>query len=111
MTVSKKPKKTRKASKKEKNVTRKTSKSKSVARVTVSSEVLKHLGVESQDAEAIRAFMTLSDHARIGASRKVIQDTIINASRPPDARFGLAVAESQTLLTGYATLDDPHRSE
>ncbi len=80
-------------------------------RFKLSDEMLKHLGVRAEDVEAIRTFQKLSDKDRVKASRKVIQDQVIENTQTPDARFALAVAESETLLKGYATLDDPHRSE
>ena len=77
----------------------------------LSNDVLKHFGFPSEDADAIRTFRKLSDKDRVKASRKIIQEQIIENSQTPDARFALAVAESETLLKGYATLDDPHRAE
>ena len=76
-----------------------------------SQEVLQHFGLTVETFEALRAFEQLTDQARVKASRKVIQYSIIEATEKPDARFALALAESETLLKGYATLDDQHRGE
>lgn len=72
---------------------------------------LADLGFESQDFEAISEFRKLGDQERVKESRKVIQEYIIDAEKEPDARFALAVTESESLLKGYATLDDQHRVE
>jgi hypothetical protein len=73
------------------------------------------LGYFSQgDLDAIRAneaFRKLGPEEKVEKSRKVIQDTIIDARKPPDAWFALAIAESEALLKGYATLDAQHRAE
>ncbi|MDT5059845.1 MAG: hypothetical protein QOH63_304 [Acidobacteriota bacterium] len=63
------------------------------------------------DYEPIVAFRKLNDEQRVKASRKIIQDSIIDAITLPDERFPLAIAESETLLKGYATLDEQHRAE
>ncbi len=76
-----------------------------------SPELLKHMGLTAEEFKVLNAFQQLTDEARVKASRKVIQDSIIEATEKPDARFALALAESETLLTGYATLDDQHRAE
>lgn len=78
---------------------------------TISPEILVHFGVTAEEFEAIREFQQLTNPARVSASRKLIQDSIIESSEKPDARFALALAESETLLKGYATLDDQHRAE
>lgn len=74
-------------------------------------DLLKHFGISSEDATAIKAFVNLKGQDKVKAARKVIQDSIIELREEPDARFAFAVAESETLLKGYATLDDPHRAE
>ncbi len=72
---------------------------------------MEHFGVKPQDFDAIQSFMILKHQDRVKASRQIIQDSIINATVQPDARFAAAVAESEKLLNGYATLDDQHRLE
>jgi hypothetical protein len=94
----------------------KTSKIKSVESSAVAGKSFRDIfaelfGSPTPDYEAIAAFRKLSDVARVKESRKIIQESIIDASKPPDVRFPLAVAESETLLKGYATLDDQHRAE
>lgn len=70
-----------------------------------------NLGVKTEEVSAIQAFTSLKDGEKAKAARKIIQESIIDAVAAPDARFGLAVAESESLLQGYATLDDQHRAE
>lgn len=91
----------------------KTSKAKADALSRTSFEIdfLRHFGVEVEDFKVLKAFAGLNDEEKVKASRKVIQESIIDAVKQPDARFALAVTESETLLNGYATLDDPHRAE
>jgi hypothetical protein len=74
-------------------------------------EILEHLGLTAEAFKAIREFHGLPSQARVKASRKVIQDCVIKATEKPDPRFALALAESESLLEGYATLDDQHRGE
>ena len=74
-------------------------------------QFLQHVGLTAEAYAAIREFHQLPAQARVKASRKVIQDSIIEATERPDARFALARNESETLLEGYATLDDQHREE
>lgn len=68
-------------------------------------------GGQSQDYEAIVEFKRLKDEERVTEARRIIQNSIINAAELPDERVPLAVAESETLLKGYATLDEQHRGE
>ena len=76
-------------------------------------ELLSYIGpVSKGDLEAKKAsdaFEKLGKKERVKKSREVIQETIIDALRPPDAWFDLAIAESEALLKGYATLDDQHQ--
>ena len=74
-------------------------------------DIFKHFGISPEDVAPIKAFASLKGQDKVKAARKVIQDSIIEAKEKPDARFALAVAESETLLKGYATLDDSHRAE
>lgn len=113
MATSKKTRQTRKNSKSAK--TRKSSSTtpRRVARTVFrpSEALLEHFGIKAEHYEAISRFMQLGNQDRVKESRKVIQDSIINATEQPDARFTIAVAESETLLKGYATLDEQHRAE
>lgn len=70
-----------------------------------------HFGISNEDIERVQSFSSLSGQDKIKESRKIIQNSIIDAEEMPDARFALAVAESETLLKGYATLDDQRRTE
>jgi hypothetical protein len=74
-------------------------------------DLLKRMGITPEELKTVTEFQQLEGEAKLNASRKVIQDSIINAHENPDSRFALAIAESQTLLEGYATLDAPHREE
>jgi hypothetical protein len=79
---------------------------------SASSKVLRDvLGLDANEVELVRNFTALTPQDRVKASRKFIQQSIIEEGGIPDARFVLAVAESESLLKGYATLDDPHRAE
>ena len=79
--------------------------------IDYTSEFSRLFGIPVEDLEVLKAFAGLNDQEKVKASRKVIQESILDAVTQPDARFALAVAESETLLNGYATLDDPHRAE
>lgn len=70
---------------------------------------LKSMGVDEKDLESLQDFSSLSDEKKIAAARTIIEEAVIDASVVPEARFGLAIAESEKLLSGYATLDEPHR--
>jgi hypothetical protein len=71
---------------------------------------LEQLGLEG-NIDEVKEFLTLKTDDKIKASRKIIQECVIDAEVPPDTRFGLAIKESESLLSGYSTLDDIHRSE
>lgn len=91
---------------------RRTTKSKSADPLMFSmSEFLKARGLSEKDLQTIQDFTALTGTQKTAASRKVIQESIIEATELPDARVALAVAEGETLLAGYATLDEPHRAE
>src|SRR5947208_3529516 len=124
MTNSKKKLKTQKSSKQPKPTKRKVSSRRSDDNSTTKQsnipqpidflqpiDLLKHFGISSEDAAAIKAFVNLKGQDKVKAARKIIQDSIIEVREKPDARFALAVAESETLLKGYTTLDDLHRAE
>lgn len=73
--------------------------------------LLRNMGVTPRELAAITAFHNLDSLEKISFSKKVIQDSIIDAIEKPDSRFSVAIAESESLLKGYATLDEPHRAE
>lgn len=77
----------------------------------LSSGLLQHFGLSEKESRAVAEFRTKTGEERLKAARRAIQDQVIDAIEPPDVRFGLAVAESESLLKGYATLDSLHRSE
>jgi hypothetical protein len=70
-----------------------------------------HLGMDSVQFRAIDAFQRLKDSKRRRAARLIIQESVIDAHVQPDARCALAISESESLLKGYATLDETHRDE
>ena len=76
-----------------------------------SEDFLKQMGINPQEFDATASFMKLAPKARVKEARTVIQETIIEGVAEPDRRFILAVEESESLLKGYATLDDQHRGE
>ena len=67
--------------------------------------------ISSPELEAIQSFDALGEQEKVAAARKVIQQTVIDATAPPDARLPLTVEVSENLLPGYATLDAIHRAE
>lgn len=67
-------------------------------------------GAEPPETTA-SAFLKLSKEERLRESRRIITESVINAVGPPDPQLALAIAESEALLPGYATLDEPHREE
>lgn len=77
----------------------------------LSGRFLKEFGLQDSDIAVIQKFADLNDRDRLEAARQVIQNSVVEANTDPDARFGLAIAESETLLPGYATLDHQHRGE
>jgi DNA replication protein DnaC len=112
MANSTKKRQTRKSSKKPKAAGKaKTAVSSSVVGTSFRDIFAEMFGRPPQDYDAIVEFRKLKDKERVREARKIIQASIINAVEQPDARFSLAVAESETLLNGYATLDDQHRAE
>jgi len=60
---------------------------------------------------AITEFATTASEKRLTLSRQIVAEAIIDARSAPDIRLGPAIAESESLLTGYSTLDEPHRVE
>jgi len=77
----------------------------------VSADLLAHFGVVEADLEGIRQFARLEGTDKVREGRRILQEAIIDAQVVPDSRCALAVAESESLLAGYATLDEPHRAE
>src|ERR1035438_3897479 len=74
-------------------------------------QYFRSLGISDEAYPAIEAFEKLKGQEKLKAARKIIADSIIEAVDKPDARCALAIAESESLLKGYATLDEPHRAE
>lgn len=68
-------------------------------------------GTTPPDYGVVTAFRRLKSEERVRESRKIIQNSIIEATEPPDEQFPIAIAESESLLKGYATLDELHRAE
>jgi hypothetical protein len=68
-------------------------------------------GINPKEYNSIVAFRRLSPGKKTKEARRVIQAAIIDADETPDARCALAIDESESLLKGYATLDDSHREE
>jgi len=69
------------------------------------------LTLGEKDLPVLANFSQLSAEAKLTTARKIIQESVIDATVDPDHRFPLAVAESEVLLPAYATLDQPHRAE
>src|SRR5258708_14574091 len=72
---------------------------------------LTQFGVTQQDFDTLREFIGLGKEEKTAAARKVVADFVINTAVESDPRFAFAIAESESLLDGYATLDDVHREE
>ena len=74
-------------------------------------ELFGHLepNINAAALRAIDDFRSRDDDGKIAESSKIVSETVINASKEPDIRFGLAVDQSESLLPGYATLDVTHR--
>jgi hypothetical protein len=64
-----------------------------------------------ESVNALRAFYELDENTRVAKSARTILDTVINATKPPDEFFALAIIQSESLLSGYATLDETHRQQ
>jgi len=75
------------------------------------SDYLQRLGIGSAEYNAIATFRKLRPEEKPKAARKIIQDCIIDPVREPDTTCALSIAEGESLLKGYATLDDQHRAE
>ncbi len=73
--------------------------------------VRQQFGLSPSQYNAIASFQKLKGSEKLEAARKVIVDSIIDATEKPDPRCAIAIAESESLLKGYAPLDDPHRAE
>ncbi len=74
-------------------------------------KLLERYGIAGKEYKAIEAFQKLADREKLMAARKIIQNCIISAVEQPDTRCALSITESESLLKGYATLDEPHRAE
>ena len=85
----------------------------SVRHIVLPDLLLQDWGITQGEFDALMTFRALPDAERVKEARKVIAESVINApaSAPPDPRFALALAESESLLKDYATLDDVHRAE
>src|SRR4051794_17504165 len=77
----------------------------------IPSRIYTGLGYSEAEASAVAAFTDLKPDDKVKEARRIIGESIINAADLPDARCALAITESESLLKGYATLDDPHRRE
>lgn len=64
--------------------------------------------IEDVDKAALVSHRSLTD--RVTHSRQLIQASIIEEGKP-DPYIGLAIAEADSCLPGYATLDGPHRDQ
>src|SRR5947209_1401200 len=73
--------------------------------------ILQQLGVSEEEFRATREFNALKPDEKVRAARAVVTETVINSDMSPDVRFAFALAESESLLPGYATLDDLHRND
>jgi hypothetical protein len=77
----------------------------------VTGDAFKSSGISSKDYKTLSSFSQLKGEERVATARAIIAASVIVAKGEPDARFAAAVAESESLLPGYATLDGPHRDE
>src|SRR5437867_2630106 len=64
-------------------------------------DFLKTVGMSEHDAAALNHFAELDESAKITAARKLIEDSIIEATQKPDARLPHAIEASENLLRGY----------
>jgi hypothetical protein len=80
-------------------------------RVSLHDLVRQRFGLSPDQYNAIASFQKLKGGEKLKEARTIIAESIIDASKKPDPRCALAIAESESLLKGYATLDDPHRAE
>ena len=78
---------------------------------SVSNLLRKQFNLTDAQYDAFRAFAASNQAERLKIARQIIIDSIINATEAPDFRFGSVIEESESLLKGYATLDEPHRAE
>jgi hypothetical protein len=73
--------------------------------------VRQRFGISEAQYNSIVSFEKLKGAEKLKQARQIIAESIIDAKEKPDQRCALAIAESESLLKGYATLDDPHRAE
>jgi predicted AAA+ superfamily ATPase len=109
--VNRKTKSEKRSSRKSVKTAKKSVRRRSKAAFRPSEAFLKELGMSVQEFDSASNFMRLAPKARVQEARTVIQKTIIDRLSDPDRGFILAVEESESLLKGYATLDDQHRGE
>ena len=83
----------------------------SVVNQTLQNNLLEHFGLKLEEYRPIAEFQKLKGREKLKGARKIIQDSIIDGQELPDERCALSIAESESLLKGYATLDEPHRAE
>lgn len=79
--------------------------------LVVNEDFLEFFGIREDDFKTQSEFLSLTGAEKVAAARRVIVESVIDASLPSDPRLSLAIAESESLLKGYATLDDQHRAE
>jgi Viral (Superfamily 1) RNA helicase len=70
-----------------------------------------HFRITPAEFVLIKEFIGKSPAEKVKASRRIIQECVIEAIQAPDALFALALEASDELLKGYPTLDDQHRGE
>ena len=68
-------------------------------------------GIPDAEFEPLQRFAALHETDKIRASRHLIQESIIDSTQSPDSRLPLALEASESLLSGYSTLDEPHRND
>lgn len=73
--------------------------------------LLRQFDLTKGQVDAVRAFILAAPKERLRMSAQIVSSTIVNPSGEPDVRFAAAVDESQSLLNGYSTLDEPHRAD
>lgn len=82
-----------------------------IGNLKVPSQVFSLFGTTPEEYDLLARFDAHDESEKVKLSRELIQQSIIDTTAQPDGRFALAIATSQSLLAGYATLDQPHRTE
>lgn len=67
-------------------------------------------GQEEGELDNLIQFLALDNQRKVTESRRIIKDAILDR-KVPGVCFSLAIAQSETLLPGYSTLDEKHRFE